>query len=84
VEAEPQLTALRSEAQRRGMQLPGRFAVPDRRLWQRGYAAEAGRSLLPVARALDEAIATVTPFLDPLLNGTARDRWDPRNARWPS
>ena len=41
VEAEPQLTALRSEAQRRGLQLPGRFAVPDRGLWQRGYAAEA-------------------------------------------
>ena len=30
VEADPQLTALRSEAQRRGLQLPGRFAVPDR------------------------------------------------------
>ncbi len=83
-EAEPQLTALRSEAQRRGLQLPGRFAVPGRRLWQPGYAAEAGRSLLPVARTLDEAIATVTPFLDPLLDGTARGRWDPQNARWTS
>jgi hypothetical protein len=30
VEAEPQMTALRSEAQRRGLRLPGRFAVPDR------------------------------------------------------
>ena len=29
-EAEMQLVALRSEAQRRGLQLPGRFAVPDR------------------------------------------------------
>ena len=28
VEAEPQVTALRSEAQRRGLQLPRRFAVP--------------------------------------------------------
>jgi hypothetical protein len=83
-EAEPQLTALRSEAQRRGLQLPGRFPVPDRGLWQSGYAAEAGRSLLPVARTLDEAIATVTPFLDPLLAGTARGRWDPQNARWTS
>ena len=64
--------------------LPGRFAVPDRGLWQSGYAAEAGRSLLPMARTLDEAIATVTPFLDPLLAGTARDRWDPQNARWTS
>jgi hypothetical protein len=84
VEAESQLTALRSEAQRRGLQLPRRFAVPDQGLWQPGYAAEAGRSLLPVARALDEAIATVTPFLDPLLDGSARGRWDPQNARWTS
>ena len=30
VEAEPQMAALRSEARRRGLQLPGRFAVPDR------------------------------------------------------
>jgi hypothetical protein len=50
VEAEPQLSALRSEAQRRGLQLPGRFAVPDRGLWQRGYRAEAARSLLPKAQ----------------------------------
>jgi len=34
VEAEPQLSALRSEAHRRGLQLPGHFAVPDRGLWQ--------------------------------------------------
>jgi hypothetical protein len=84
VEAEPQLTALRSEAHRRGLQLPGCFAVPDRGLWQPGYAAEAGRSLLPVARTLDEAVATVAPFLDPLLDGTARGRWEPKNARWTS
>jgi len=84
VEAEPQLTALRSEAQRRGLQLPRRFAVPDQGLWQPGYAAEAGRSLLQMARTLDEAIATVMPLLDPLLAGTARGRWDPQNARWTS
>jgi Nucleotidyl transferase AbiEii toxin, Type IV TA system len=45
-EAEPQLTALRSEAQRRSLQLPGCFAVPDQGLWHRGYVTEAGRSLL--------------------------------------
>ena len=84
VEAEPQLTALRSETQRRGMQLPGRFAVPDQRLWESGYPAEAERSLLPVARTLDEALATVMPFLDPLLDWTARGRWDPRHTRWAS
>ena len=82
VEAEPQMAALRSEAQRRGLQPPVRFAVPDRALWEPGYAAEAGRSLLPTARTLDEALATVAPFLDPLLDGTARGRWDARRRRW--
>jgi hypothetical protein len=84
VDAEPQMAALRSEADRRGLQLPDQFAVPDRVLWEPGYTAEAGRSLLPTARTLDEALATVTPCLDPLLGATARGRWDPRNGRWTS
>lgn len=82
VDAAPQLTALRSEADRRGITLPVRFSVPDRALWERGYAAEAGRSLLPVAHTLDDALATVTPFLDPLLDGSAAGRWDPEHRRW--
>lgn len=49
VGAEPQMTALRSVADRRGITLPARFGVPDQALWEPGYAAEAGRSLLPVA-----------------------------------
>jgi Nucleotidyl transferase AbiEii toxin, Type IV TA system len=82
VDAKRQIAALRSEAKRRGLRLPERFVVPDRALWESGYAAEAGRSLLPTARTLDEALATVTPFLDPLLGGTARGSWDPQNGRW--
>ena len=81
-EAGPQLTALRSEAERRGITLPARFGVPDRALWERGYAAEAGRSLLPVAHTLDEALATVIPFVDPLLDGSAAGTWDPEHRRW--
>jgi len=82
VNAEPQMTALRSEADRRSLNLPARFAVPDRDLWEPGYAAEAGRSLLPVAHTLDEALTTVAPFLDPLLDGTAAGTWDPQRGRW--
>ena len=82
VAAEPQLTALRSVADRRGIALPRRFSVPDRALWEPGYAAEAGRSLLPVARTLDDALATVVPFLDPLLDGSAAGRWDPEDRQW--
>lgn len=82
VKAEAQMAALTSESQRRRVALPPKFGVPDRDLWERGYAAEAGRSLLPVARTLDEALAVVRPFLDPLLDGTATGRWDPKHRRW--
>ncbi|KKL26966.1 hypothetical protein LCGC14_2389970, partial [marine sediment metagenome] len=82
VEAEPQMAALASEAQRRGITLPNRFDVPDRALWEPGYAAEARRSLLPVAHTLDEALAVVRPLLDPLLDGRAVGRWDPQAVRW--
>jgi hypothetical protein len=42
--AGPQTAALRSEAGRRGLRLPERLTVPDRGLWEPGYAAEADRS----------------------------------------
>jgi hypothetical protein len=82
VEAKAQQAALAFEVARRGLDLPSRFAVPDRSLWVRGYPAEARRSLLPAARTLDEALAVVSPFLDPLLAGGAVGRWDPQAARW--
>lgn len=82
VEAEPQIAALRSEAARRGMRLPSRLTVPDRALWEPGYAAEARRSLLQSARTLDEALAAVSPFGDPLLDGTARGTWRQHDQRW--
>jgi hypothetical protein len=81
VPAAEQMQALASEAQRRGVQLPSRFDVPDRPLWERGYATEASDSLLPTAHTLDEALAIVRPFLDPLLDGAAVGTWDP-NAGW--
>jgi hypothetical protein len=59
VPAEGQHAALASEFQRRLLPLPGTFDVPDRRLWEAGYAAEARRSLLTVGRSLDEALALV-------------------------
>lgn len=82
VKAEVQMAALASEAKRRQTGFPDRFAVPVRELWERGYAAEASRSLLPIAKTLDDALAVVTPFLDPLLNGTATGKWDPKAGRW--
>lgn len=84
VTAELQLAALASEAQRRHVTLPAKFDVPDQALWEPGYAAEAARSLLPIARTLDEALAIVRRCLDPLLTGTALGTWDPNGRRWMS
>jgi hypothetical protein len=82
LDAEPQVTALGSEAQRRGVALPRRFDVPDRAPWESGYAAEAARSLLQVGRTLDEALVLTGPCLDPLLDGSAVGTWDPGTGRW--
>jgi hypothetical protein len=84
IEADPQMAALTSEAGRRGVSLPPRFGIPDRDLWEDGYAREATRSLLRIAQTLDEALAFVGPFLDPLLDGTAVGAWDPEQHRWGS
>jgi len=82
VDADPQTFALQSEAERRSVRLPDEFDVPDRALWETGYAAEAGRSLLRVAHTLDEALEIVRAFVDPLLNGSASGSWTPERAMW--
>jgi hypothetical protein len=82
LDATSQLVAVRSEAERRSVELPTRFDVPDRTMWERGYAAEARRSLLPSGRRLDEALELARALLDPVLDGTAQGRWVPADGRW--
>jgi Nucleotidyl transferase AbiEii toxin, Type IV TA system len=82
VDAEQQLRSLRLEAERRGVELPKTFDVPDRSLWEPGYAREAEESVLADAQTLDDALATVRPFVDPLLKGTARGQWDRERSGW--
>jgi hypothetical protein len=82
LDAREQAAALRSEAQRRRLILPQTFDVPDRAAWEQGYAAEVKRSLLTYATTLDEALAIVKPFVDPLLAGRAEGTWDPGHGRW--
>jgi Nucleotidyl transferase AbiEii toxin, Type IV TA system len=84
VDAKQQLRSLRSEAERRGVRLPQTFDVPDRALWEPGYAREAAQSVLADAHKLDEALAIVRPFVNPLLHGTARGRWDHESRTWMS
>jgi hypothetical protein len=82
IDAQEQIRALTSEGERRGIVLPETFDVPDRALWESGYAAEANRSLLAAAHTLDEALAVVRPFVDPVLVGTARGTWDHEHGAW--
>ena len=78
------ITAVSSEAARRGLFLPDRIRVPDHQVWARGYAAEARRSLLSEAMTLEEALLVVGAFLDPVLDGTARGAWDSVTRTWKS
>lgn len=82
VPAAGQFTALVSEFERRQLILPTAFDVPDRRLWEPGYAAEARRSHLIEARTLDDALVLVKAFTDPLLRGAATGAWDPESHQW--
>lgn len=75
-------SAVESEGARRGVALPKTFDVPDRRLWETGYEAEAARSLLSFAHTLDEALELVRAFIDPVLNGTANGTWNPEKRQW--
>ncbi len=82
VAADAQIKAIISEAGHRNIGLPGSFDIPDRALWESGYAAEADRSHLRTARTLHEALAVVRSFVDPLLDGSADGRWEPAAGRW--
>lgn len=74
--------ALESEFERRRLMWPNVFEAPDRAAWIPGYAAEARRSLLTSGQSLDDAIETVGPFVDPLLDNSARGEWHPSERRW--
>jgi hypothetical protein len=82
VHAVLQKRALTMEALRRSLELPAAFDVPDRTIWERGYRAEARRTVGFDAVDLDTALTHVRPFLDPLLDGSATGYWDPGTQAW--
>jgi hypothetical protein len=82
VDAERAMASMRSEFERRGLVLPSTFDVPDRTLWEQGYAREVATSLLTDVATVDEALLIVRPFVDPLLQGTARGDWSPERGAW--
>jgi hypothetical protein len=82
VDGEEQTIALRSEATRRGLSLPESFDVPGRGFWGRGYKAKARRSTLPTAHALEDALAIVRGFVDPVMRAEAAGSWSPGAWTW--
>lgn len=84
VSADLQMAALAKEAARRRLVLPESFDVPDRAMWVRGYRSEARRTVGLAAVELDDALAIVRGFLDPLLAGVAAGEWNPTAQRWKS
>ena len=82
VAADAQAAALTSEFERRGLTIPAHFDVPDRGLWETGYAAEVRRSVLDTAATLDDAVDIVGRFVDPILDGSAVGSWDSATLHW--
>jgi Nucleotidyl transferase AbiEii toxin, Type IV TA system len=82
VGAEDQRAAILSELERRDVQIPEHFDVPDRSIWNAGFAKAVRKTVGLPAQTLDEALAIVRPFVEPVLDGTATGFWDPEAARW--
>lgn len=76
------LSAVRSEAKRRSIELPEKFGVPDSADWPAGYARVAHDVPSLVERDLAAAVATASRFLDPILSGQARGDWDATSQSW--
>lgn len=76
--------ALGSEQRRRALITHTRFDVPDRTMWEAGYAKIAARVPgLDEHRSLDAALAIVQPLVNPILAGTrTAGRWLPEAATW--
>jgi hypothetical protein len=79
--ADAAILAVRVGAAHRGLNLPARFAVPDLEVWRRGYPAKA-REVPGVVPDFDAAVRLVASFLDPILDGTVREAWNPTAAQW--
>jgi hypothetical protein len=83
VRADELAAALASERLRRGIpQAPG-FAVPDLKTWTLGYRRAASDLPGLVPRDLNEALAMVKAFADPVLTGSVVGHvWNPSAQRW--
>ena len=76
------IAAVRAQASRRELVLPQHFDIPDLEHWSGHYPIEARKVRGLVEQTLDDAVAVVRPFVDPILRESATGRWDPVGLRW--
>lgn len=65
----------------RGLSPPGRFVVPDERVWATGYPKVAADAPGPVP-TYTEAVTLAAALFDPVLAGSSHGHWDPETAGW--
>ena len=82
VSADDAIAAVRAQASRREIVLPGRFDIPDLDYWSRHYPIEARKVRGLTEQTLGDAVSIVRSFVDPILAGTATGSWDPVTLRW--
>jgi hypothetical protein len=82
VDAAAAVAALRQQADRRGISLPGKLRPPQDAGWAAGYARVAKDIPDIDERDLGSAIITVSRFIDPVLQGVAHGRWNPDRTGW--
>ena len=81
-EADRLKRTVNSELANRGLTNPGSFSVPDDASWRRGWRSPKNRAKPLASVPFDTAVARVKSFLDPVLDGSAKGRWDPELGRW--
>lgn len=74
--------AVTGELRQRDLRNPGAFTVPDEASWRRGWASPKNKARPLASVPFDTAVTRVKSFLDPVLDGTAKGRWDPEAGRW--
>jgi nucleotidyltransferase AbiEii toxin of type IV toxin-antitoxin system len=82
VEAQALEAALRAQAERRRLGVPSEFRPPDDSLWRSGYARIAKDVANLEEKEFDAAVETARRFVEPVLKGVARGRWNPDRQAW--
>ena len=75
-------TALHSEYERRGLEPPRRFEVPEAGDWEAGYRRAANDAPALTTRSLAEAVTTVAALIDPILRDRTSGTWHPAGQTW--